>query len=439
MDIRRTCQFLLDKERGKQDAKLRYRIKWDHNRRIVAFNVGYRVDIDKWSTDTQRCRVNTTHGKKKVPASRINREIQRYEGIIEEVFTDFERLGHMPTPDEVRDAVHRKTGSAKKSRATMFDIMDEFISETGQMNSWTDNTYKMFGVVKRHLQDFNPNLKFSDLNEHGLAQLVEYYRDVRGLRNVTVGKQLGFVKWFLRWASSRGYNREPAYETFSPKLKTSERKIIFLDWDELMRIYNYTIPEDGTATGLKDYCGNTYTKTVQHSATLEKVRDVFCFSCFTSLRYSDVANLRASDIFPDYISVTTKKTADSIRIELNRYSRAILEKYRDFRIKEGRALPVMSNQKMNGYLKELCELCGINKPVTVTYYKGSERIDEVHPKFELVGTHAGRRTFICNALMMGIPPQVVMKWTGHCDYQSMKPYIDITDRAKADAMKLFDK
>ena len=172
---------------------------------------------------------------------------------------------------------------------------------------------------------------------------------------------------------------------------------------------------------------------------MAKVKDVFCFCCFTSLRYSDVSNLRRSDVFSDHISITTVKTSDSLKIELNRYSRSILEKYDSMKFSGNLALPVISNQKMNAYLKEICEICGINKPVTVTYYKGNERIDEVHPKYELIGTHAGRRTFICNAIMMGIPPQVVMKWTGHCDYQSMKPYIDIADKVKADAMKLFDR
>ncbi len=56
-----------------------------------------------------------------------------------------------------------------------------------------------------------------------------------------------------------------------------------------------------------------------------------------------------------------------------------------------------------------------------------------------IGTHAGRRTFICNALALGIPPQVVMKWTGHSDYKAMKPYIDIADDIKANAMSKFNQ
>ena len=94
---------------------------------------------------------------------------------------------------------------------------------------------------------------------------------------------------------------------------------------------------------------------------------------------------------------------------------------------------------MSENIKLICKRVGICSPTSISYYKGNERIDETHPKWELISTHTARRTFICNALEMGIPPNIVMKWTGHSDYQAMKPYIDICDRAKEQAMKLFDK
>lgn len=93
---------------------------------------------------------------------------------------------------------------------------------------------------------------------------------------------------------------------------------------------------------------------------------------------------------------------------------------------------------MNDHLKLMGELCGFNTPVTDTYYRGNQRFDKVSPKWKKLATHTARRTFICNALAMGIPPQIVMKWTGHSDYKSMKPYIDVTDTVKADAMEKFN-
>ena len=94
---------------------------------------------------------------------------------------------------------------------------------------------------------------------------------------------------------------------------------------------------------------------------------------------------------------------------------------------------------MNYYLKDLCELCGFNEPITKTCYRAGQKVEETSPKYELIGTHAGRRTFICFALSSGIPPQVVMKWTGHSDYKAMKPYIDIAEKTKEEAMNIFEK
>ena len=63
---------------------------------------------------------------------------------------------------------------------------------------------------------------------------------------------------------------------------------------------------------------------------------------------------------------------------------------------------------------------------------------ELETGCQLVGTHTGRRTFIVNALSLGITPNIVMKWTGHSDYKAMKPYIDIVDSLKASSMTKFD-
>ncbi len=172
---------------------------------------------------------------------------------------------------------------------------------------------------------------------------------------------------------------------------------------------------------------------------LERTRDTFLFQCFTSLRYSDLFNLRRSNIKENHIEITTIKTSDSLRIELNKYSRAILEKYKDVHFEDDKALPVITNQKNNDYIKELAKMAGIDEPIHEVHYVGNERVETVTPKYALLGTHTGRRSFICHALSIGIPADVVMKWTGHSDYKAMKPYIDIADKIKASQMSKFDE
>ena len=167
---------------------------------------------------------------------------------------------------------------------------------------------------------------------------------------------------------------------------------------------------------------------------MTKARDLFCFCAFTSLRYSDMANLHRYDVQDGAISVVTQKTNARLQIKLNSYAQAILDKYKDQYFPGDLALPVISNQKMNQYLKEICELCGFNEPIHITGFRKGRRYDITVPKYSEISTHCGRKTFICFMLSIGIAPQVVMKFTGHADYKSMKPYIDIAEKAKTDAM-----
>ncbi len=98
--------------------------------------------------------------------------------------------------------------------------------------------------------------------------------------------------------------------------------------------------------------------------------------------------------------IAAVKTVDSISIELNDVTKAILDKYKDAPFNDNKALPNYTNQAMNRDVKELCRLAGINEEIRITNYKGNVRTDEIHPKWELVGTHTGRRTFIVTTLSL---------------------------------------
>lgn len=142
---------------------------------------------------------------------------------------------------------------------------------------------------------------------------------------------------------------DTTFMTFRAKLKSTEKEVIFLTADELKQLMTYDIP-----------------KKKEH---LDRVRDAFLFCCYSGLRHSDLFNLRRSDVHEDHIKITTVKTAHSLRIELNDMTHAILKKYEHVPYPDNKALPVLSNQKMNDYIKDLCEMVGIDTPVRVTYYK----------------------------------------------------------------------
>ena len=427
MNIKRNIIFTLESRKKDgvlivENVPIRMRVNFASKR--IEFTTGYRIDAAKWDTDKQRVRNGCTN-KLKQSASEINASLLGYYTEVQEIFKKFEVEEIMPTPEQIKEAFnaqHKPIEEVKQRKSTpnaFYKAFDEFVRDCGRQNDWTDSTYEKFAAVKNHLMNFRTELTFDFFDEKGLNDYVTYLRDVKEMRNSTIGKQLSFLKWFLRWAFKKGLHQNNAYDSYKPKLKSTQKKIIFLTWEELNKLREFEIPAAKQA--------------------LDRVRDVFLFQCFTGLRYSDVFNLRRSDIKGDHIEVTTVKTSDSLIIELNNHSKAILDKYKDVAFEDDKVLPVITNQKMNDYLKELAELAGIDEPVRQTYYRGNERIDEVTPKYALLGTHAGRRTFICNALALGIPPQVVMKWTGHSDYKAMKPYIDIADDIKANAMSKFNQ
>ncbi|MDR2038001.1 MAG: site-specific integrase [Bacteroidales bacterium] len=430
MDIKRKCLFFLDKEGNekdgyKSDAKVRLRIRYNKDT-IVAFNVGYRVELSKWIKEAQRCKVGTTHGKKKISATVINNEIQRLEKLVDDVFKSFEVNNHIPTAQEYRDVFNKMNGIDNDNfeieiKRSISDYIDEFTKTMGRQNNWTNSTYAKFKTLNVHLTNFNKDIDISTISESDLQNFVQYLFDL-GMRNTTISKNVAFVRWLLRWAHKKGYYSGTLHDSFRPKFKGTDgnsKEVIHLTWEELMQLLNYQLPES------KQY--------------LDRVRDVFCFTCFTGLRYSDVAKLRRSDIKPNHIEVVTQKTVDGLKIELNKYSRAILEKYADYHFEDDKALPVISNVKMNVYLKELGEIVGINEPQRIIYFKGNERFEEVYPKYDLLTTHCGRRTFIVNALYLGIPSEVIMKWTGHSDYKAMKPYVKIVDALKESEMDKFNR
>lgn len=411
------------------DAKLRIRIRWSAG--VLNFNLGERVELAKWSTDTQFCINGTSHGKEKRTAKKINDKIKDATTKIESIFNDFADKNVIPTIEQFRHRYNNTpdTPDTPERIKTIFDYFDEFVSKESTANNWKDTTVEKFSGIKNHLTGFGETqseFNFDTFTKDGLNAYVTYLRDIKGMRNTTIQKQISFLKWFLKWAKGEGYNNTDAYMTFSPKMPKAEKKVIFLDWQELMTVYNF----DFTTVENID---------AENAKALERVRDVFCFCCFTSLRYSDVENLKRSDIKNGEMNITTIKTDDTLTIELNDYSGAILAKYAGEVYPDNKALPVISNQRMNDHLKELGEICGLDTPITITYYKGAKRFDEVYPKYALLTTHCGRRTFICNALMLGIAPNTVMKWTGHSDYKSMQPYIDVADAEKKKAMTLFNR
>ena len=307
-----------------------------------------------------------------------------------------------------------------------FEVFDEFVAVEGK-NWASDSTRKHFVTLKNHLKQFEEendvDITFDSIDEKFIDDFVDFLENTREMRNSTIAKTYKQLKWFLRWAVNKEYTTNTKFERYKPSVCKARKSnhenkfIVFLNDEELKKVKEF------------DFSNNE---------RLDRVRDIFVFCCYSGLRYSDVEHLTKNNIYDDMIHITTIKTNDAIDIDLNDTTRSILAKYKDCEFKGNKALPVISNQKMNDFLKEMAMVCEIDQPLTKIYYAGTKRMEDTRPKYKWMGTHTGRKTFIVRGLSKGIAPNVIMKWTGHSDYQAMLPYIDITKEARAAAMKLFN-
>jgi len=158
------------------------------------------------------------------------------------------------------------------------------------------------------------------------------------------------------------------------------------------------------------------------SERITLVRDIFLFSCFTGLAYADVAKLKRTEIAigidgEKWVFTKRTKTDSPSRIPLLPMSLAILDKYEDHPkcCNSGLLLPVISNQKMNAYLKEIADLCGIHKPLTF---------------------HIARHTFATTVtLSNGVPIETVSKMLGHKNLRTTQHYAKILDKKVSEDMQ----
>src|SRR5690606_21248903 len=147
---------------------------------------------------------------------------------------------------------------------------------------------------------------------------------------------------------------------------------------------------------------------LSNNPRLDRVRDVFCFSCMVGYRYSDLEQLRRYHIKSDVILLTTKKTKKPIETPINKIAKSILDKYAD----DEKPIPVISNQKYNQYLTELFKLIEINDEIEIVRFRGSERIVKVVPKWSLITAHSGRKSFASMLLEKSVRRQIIMELGG---------------------------
>lgn len=402
-----------------KNGQIMIRVRWNSKKYEVGFSVGYTIDPLKWDITKQLVKSNTTHkiGGKLVYAREINNTIRNFLICIEEVFTEYDLHSEMPTTQALKEVVNEKLGRVKdrqeeKSEKALKDIFDEFLVTRALEGNWSEQVKYKYKQMWQQLTSCDSQIELEILNKDKMLQLTNWYIK-NDYCNRTIVKQFRILKAFLRWISRNGYAIQPGVLEFKPKLKVIPKAVTFLKYKELMHFFHFEFPKE------KEY--------------LSKARDMFCFMAFTSLRYSDLAALKPANIVDGCLDFCTEKTDDKLHITLNEHARKIIDMYSWYKGKT--VFPVPSNQKLNDFLKEAARLAGLDREIVQVYFKGSTRHEDTYKFWEQISCHDARRTFVCCSLALGIPASVVMSCTGHSDYESMKPYIEVADETQKTQME----
>ena len=398
-----------------KNGQVMIRVRWNSKKNEVGFSVGYTIDPLKWDSGKQLVKSNTTHkiGGKIVYAREINNAIRSFLVCIEEVFAKYDLHSKTPTTTDLKELVNEKLGRIKQETVnedkvkTLKDIFSEFLLLRPQEGNWGDKIHEKYDQMWTQLSSCDPNITLETLDQLKVQELVGWYIK-NDYCNRTIQKQIRILKSFLRWVSRHGYTINSGVLEFKLRLKVIPRTVTFLKYKELMHFFHYEFPKE------KEY--------------LSKARDMFCFMAFTSLRYSDLAALKPVNLVDGCLDFCTEKTDDKLHIALNEHAQQIIEKYSWY--KGDTIFPVPSNQKLNDYLKEAAKLAGLDREISQVYFKGNTRHEDTYKFWEQISCHDARRTFVCCSLALGIPASVVMSCTGHSDYATMKPYIEVADETQ---------
>lgn len=254
---------------------------------------------------------------------------------------------------------------------------------------------KDFILWKYNITDIN-----IDKIDHSFITEYEFYlRSERKCANNTAVKYIKNFHKIINQCLANGWLNKDPFSNYKAKVKEVVRD--FLSEAEIEQMIN------------KEFI----------SERLELVRDIFVFSCFTGLAYIDVKQLTLDNISlgidgDKWIFKNRQKTDTASKIPLLPMAQAIINKYAEQPVckNEKRLLPILSNQKMNAYLKEIADVCGIKKDLTF---------------------HIARHTFATTiTLSNGVPLETVSKMLGHTSLKTTQHYAKILDKKISEDMMI---
>lgn len=352
--------------------------------RLSLGSTGLAVNPIQWDSEKGKVKGHS------VEALEVNRKI---EEIRADILTIYKRLD-VTVEDLTLERIKSEYFGTSDTLTSVMELFEKHNSDVRVQVGITKTvaTLQKYENCKRHFEQFlkskykRTDLKFSELTPLIIHNFELFLLTVAKCRPNTSTKILKFLKTITIYGQKHGFLAHDPFANKRFHLENTDRG--FLTDEEIKKLIHKEMA----------------------SPRLDLVRDIFLFSCFTGFAYIDVANLTEDNIVEldgrKWIMTKRQKTNIATNILLLEIPGMILEKYRPVR-KERKLLPVISNQKMNGYLKEVADLCGIKKHLTF---------------------HMARHTFATMSLSKGVPIESVSKMLGHTNIRTTQIYARITNK-----------
>jgi site-specific recombinase XerD len=373
------------------------------NSQQVKYKTTIIVNPKNWNSKTQSARG--------IGAPELNNDVVFLKNKISELFSIALKENRTPKEYEILEAINSKEED-KKKELKFLDHYTNFLSD--KKEEVKPLTYKKYITLEKLLKEFKQKKKFKlsfDVIDHKFEKVFrKFLENDKKQLNDTITKYIEVLKLFMRYALKEKLHTSTDFEEFSVKRAKDRNDAIYLTSEELEAIEKLDLTNNDR---------------------LRKVRDMFVFQTYTGQRFSDIQNLKHSDIKETKEGMEWHlwqiKGNKPIKLEIPLFKTAI-EILKQYQPTEERAFvfPEISNAKCNEYLKEVCKEAKVKGSITLVRYSGKERKEKTAEKHELISTHCARRTFVTLSLERGMKPETIMRITGHTDYRTMEKYLNIS-------------
>ncbi len=355
-------RFFIDRSNLNKQGKATIKANVTVNKKNVSQILGY-CNISDWNKIQQRVRPPKT-GMKDNGHKEMNDKLDKIQDKFKALVKGFEAKGIPITQDLVKRFLKGDKLNYGQEKG-FWEAYREYLS----LLNVSPKTLQNYTLYYTKLQEFEKEtgyiIHYKTINQPFLDNYKRYILETKGLGWNTLATAIKKLKFFMTWSYKREYHQETGYKEISVTEK--QKTHISLTEDELNTLYGFDFKND----------------------KLNKTRDIFCFACLTGLPYSDLRDLSHEHINNGILAKYRKKTMVKMEQPLSFAALSIIERYKD----QYFALPRISNQKLNEYIKEICRIAGINKPTPYLDYTGGKTIEKFKPKYELIGSHTGRKTF----------------------------------------------